>query len=187
MANLNSVKHVNVVDAKSDEFNEDPLVGFHFAIDIGGEIQGYFTECSGLGSETEIIEHKMIGDNGVEVTKKIPGRLKWEDITLKRGITSNLDIWEWRKMVEDGDVEGARRNGSIIMFNQELKQVASWSFERGWPSKVTGPQPKADSNEVGMEEVVITHEYISRDSKIKKAGAAFIGAATVGGGAQSAG
>ena len=53
---------------------EDPLVGFHFSIDIQGVVKGYFTEVSGLGSEHEIIEHKVINESGHEVVMKIPGR-----------------------------------------------------------------------------------------------------------------
>lgn len=142
--------------------NENPLVGFHFAVDIQGVIKGFFTECSGLGSEHDVIEHKVVNESGKEIVQKIPGRLKWENITLKRGITSDMDIWKWRKQVEDGDVKGARKNGSIIMFDQTLAEVARWNFERAWPVKVTGPQPKSDSNEVGIEELTITHEYIVR-------------------------
>ena len=143
---------------------EDPLLGFHFALDLGGTIAGYFTECSGIGSEHEVIEHKVINESGQEVIMKIPGRLKWENMVFKRGITSSMDIWDWRKTVEDGDVEGARRNGSVIMFDQQLNPVAQWDFERAWPVKVSGPQPKADSNEVGVEELTIAHEYIKRVS-----------------------
>ncbi|MBK9052412.1 MAG: phage tail protein [Chloroflexi bacterium] len=143
--------------------HEDPLVSFHFAVDIQGVVTGFFTECSGLGSETEIVEHKVVKD-GIEVVMKIPGRLKWENIVLKRGITSNLDIWTWRKQVETGDVAGARRDGSIVMFDQTLSEVARWNFIRGWPSKVTGPSVKSDSNEIGVEELTITHEYIERIS-----------------------
>jgi phage tail-like protein len=141
----------------------NPLVGFHFAVDIQGVIKGYFTECSGLGSEHEIIEHKVVTEKGQEVVMKIPGRLKWENISLNRGITENMDIWKWRKQVEDGDVDGARRDGSIIMFDQKLTEVARWNFERAWPSKVSGPTPKADGNEIGNEELEITHEYIKRE------------------------
>lgn len=141
----------------------DPLVSFHFAVDLQGVITGYFTECSGLGSEQEVIEHKVVNEKGVEVMLKIPGRLKWENITLKRGITESMDIWEWRQQVEDGDVEGARRDGSITMFNQKLEPVARWDFRRAWPVKVSGPQPKTDSNEIGIEELAIAHEYIRRE------------------------
>jgi len=141
---------------------ELPLVGFHFAVDISGVITGYFTECSGLGSEHEVIEHKVVTEKGTEVVMKIPGRLKWENITLKRGITSSMDIWTWRKEVESGNVDSARRDGSIIMFDQTLKEVARWNFLRAWPVKVTGPQPKSDSNEIGIEELTLAHEYIER-------------------------
>lgn len=142
--------------------DELPLVGFHFAVDISGVITGYFTECSGLGSEHEVIEHKVVTEKGTEVVMKIPGRLKWENITLKRGITSSMDIWTWRKEVESGNVDSARRDGSIIMFDQQLTEVARWNFLRAWPVKVTGPQPKSDSNEIGIEELTIAHEYIER-------------------------
>jgi len=141
---------------------EDPLVGFHFGIEIQGVINGYFTECSGLGSEQEVIEHKVVTEQGTEVIMKLPGRLKWENITLKRGITSNMDIWKWRKDVEDGNVDSARHNGSVIMYDQHLNSVARWNFEQAWPVKVSGPQPKADSNEIGVEELTIAHEYIER-------------------------
>jgi phage tail-like protein len=125
-------------------------------------VTGYFTECSGLGSEHEVVEHKVVTETGQEVVLKLPGRLKWDNITLKRGITSNMDIWDWRKQVEDGGVTGARRDGSIVMYDQELKPVARWDFERAWPLKVSGPSPKADSNEIGIEELTIAHEYITR-------------------------
>ncbi|NJN54967.1 MAG: phage tail protein [Anaerolineae bacterium] len=141
---------------------EDPLVGFHFGIEIQGVVSGFFTECSGLGSEQEIIEHKVITEAGQEVIMKLPGRLKWENISLKRGITSSMDIWNWRKQVEDGDVDAARHNGSVVMYDQHLKPVARWNFEQAWPVKVSGPQPKADSNEIGVEELTIAHEYIVR-------------------------
>jgi phage tail-like protein len=141
---------------------EDPLVGFHFGIEIQGVVNGFFTECSGIGSEQEVIEHKVVSESGQEVVMKLPGRLKWENITLKRGITSSMDIWDWRKQVEDGDVDGARHNGSIVMYDQRLSAVARWNFENAWPVKVTGPQPKSDSNDIGVEELTIAHEYIVR-------------------------
>lgn len=142
--------------------NELPLVGFHFALELQGKVTGYFTECSGIGSEHEVVDHKVVTPDGKQVFMKIPGRLKWGDVTLKRGVTSSMDIWKWRKQVEDGQVEQARCNGSIIMYDQTLKPVARWDFQRAWPTKVSGPTPKADGNEIGLEELTIAHEYITR-------------------------
>ena len=141
---------------------QDPLLGFNFALDLAGKIKGYFTEVSGIGSESEVVEHKVVTEKGVEVVLRVPGRLKWTEITLKRGITSDMEIWKWRKLVEDGKVKDARINGSIIMFDRELKEAARWNIVNAWPSKVTGPVPKADGNEIGVEELTIVHEYITR-------------------------
>lgn len=141
----------------------DPLVGFHYGIEVQGVVNGYFTECSGIGSENELIEHKVVDEKGRESIQKIPGRLKWQDVTLKRGITSNMDIWDWRDQIVQGKVDDARKNGSIVMFDQGGDEVARWNFENAWPLKVSGPSMKADSNEFGIEELVITHEGLYRE------------------------
>jgi phage tail-like protein len=141
---------------------EDPLVGFNFMIDVGGKIKGYFTEVNGLGSENEVIESKVMTEKGVEVILKIPGRLKWGDITLKRGITSSLDMWDWRQMVVDGDAAGARMNGSIVMFDRTGTETARWNITNAWPLKISGPSPKSDSNEISVEELTLVHEAIVR-------------------------
>ncbi len=141
---------------------KDPLVQFSYALDLGGKVKGYFTECSGLGSEHDVVEHKVVDEKGRQMVKMVPGRIKWDKITLKRGITDAKDIWDWRKKVEDGQVEAARIDGSIIMMDQELKPVARWNFEGGWPSKVSGPQLKSASNEIGVEELTIVHHRLER-------------------------
>ncbi|HEY93632.1 MAG TPA: phage tail protein [Dehalococcoidia bacterium] len=148
-----------------DTSRQDPLVGYNFSLEVGGgKISGYFTEVSGLGSETKTIKQAVVNDKGHTVVLQIPGRLEWGDIVLKRGITSNLDMWEWRKQVEEGDVDQARMNGSIVMYDQTLSEVARWNFNNAWPSKISGPAPKADSNEIGVEELTLVHEYITRVS-----------------------
>ena len=148
--------------AANDAVAGDPLVSFNFGVEVSGVISGYFTEASGLGSEHEVIEHKIVSPEGREVVRKIPGRLKWGDITLKRGITASMDFWDWRKMVEDGNVQEARRNGSIVMYDETFSEVARWNFENGWPSKVDGPTANTTSNEVGIEQMTIVHEGIVR-------------------------
>jgi phage tail-like protein len=141
---------------------KDPLVSFQYAVEIQGKVSGYFTECTGLGSENEVIEHKVVDKRGKEIIQKVPGRLKWENIVLKRGITDSMDIWDWRKKVEEGKVDEARANGSIVMMDQHLNPVARWNFENAWPVKVSGPSMKSDSNEIGIEELTIAHEGLWR-------------------------
>jgi phage tail-like protein len=88
--------------------------------------------------------------------------MKYSDITLKRGITDNMDMWKWRKMVEDGQVVQARLNGTIMMFDQNGEVTARWNLVNAWPAKLNGPSANATANEVGIEEFVITHEGYER-------------------------
>lgn len=150
--------------AKASGRATDPLVGFNFRLEIEGKITGYFTEAGGLGSENEVIEQKVVDDSGRDFVQKVPGRLKYSDISLKRGITDDMQIWKWRQMVIDGDMKGARTNCSVIMCDRNFEDIARWNFSNAWPSKVSGPTLKADSNEFGVEEVVLVHEGLVRES-----------------------
>jgi phage tail-like protein len=140
----------------------DPFVSAWFAIEFQGKISGAFRECSGLGSENEVIESKASGPDGRIVIKKIPGNMKWNNITLKRGITDTMDMWEWRALVEEGNINEARKNGAIIMYSHSGIPIARWEFVAAWPSKLTGPTANATANEVAIEELEITHEGYKR-------------------------
>ena len=141
----------------------EPLTGFYFGLEIEGKVTGYFTECSGIGSRNWVVDHKIVDESGKEIIQKIPGRLTWSSIILKRGITSNMDIWDWRGKVEEGKMDDARTNISIIMYNQVTEEVARWNFENAWPCRITGPSlPDSESNELGVEEVEIVHEGMTR-------------------------
>lgn len=143
---------------------EDPLVAFKFALEIEGKLSGYFTNVTGIGSETEVIEQKVTGENGETIIQKIPGRHTWTEITLKRGVTTNLEIWEWRKMVVQGKINDARTNCSIVALSQDNQETARWNFTNAWPTKVTGPEMDSAGTNYMVEEVSIVHEGLERVS-----------------------
>ena len=77
----------------------DPYSNFNFVVEIEGIPDGTFTECSGLCSETEAIHYREGGQFGVRV---LPGRTNYSAITLKRGITADLSLWNWYKATAQG-------------------------------------------------------------------------------------
>lgn len=140
----------------------DPLVSAWFGVEFQGQVVGAFRECTGLGSENELVEYKASGAKGEFIIKKVPGRMKWNNITLKRGITDAMDMWQWRALVEQGKITDARKNGTITMYNQQGIAIAKWDFVNAWPSKLTGPSANAGSNEVAIEELELVHEGYKR-------------------------
>jgi phage tail-like protein len=139
---------------------EDPLLSFAFSLELDGVVLGYFTEVSGIGSETEVIEQRVVNEQGQELILKVPGRLKINNITLKRGITSNMSVWTWRKQVEDGKIEEATRNATLTMLDQALNTVAQWNLLNCWPADLSftySPDPVT-----ALEELVIVCETYER-------------------------
>jgi phage tail-like protein len=141
---------------------KDGLISSFFSLEITGKLVGAFREVTNLGSENQIVEDRSRGPDGKYIIKKIPGTLKWNDITLKQGMTDNMDMWKWRKLVEEGKVDDARANGSITMYDTTGKPVARWELTNCWPSKLSGPAGKADGNEIAVQELVLTHEGYAR-------------------------
>lgn len=140
----------------------DAFLSPWFGIEFQGKITGAFRECSGLGSENEVVEDKAVGPDGKHRNKKIPGNLKINNIQLKQGITDDMDMWTWRKLVEEGKVAEARKNGSLVLFSHEGKEMARWDFVNAWPCKITGPAVNATSNEIAIEELELAIEGYKR-------------------------
>ena len=133
---------------------KDPFASFNFIVEIDGIPIAAFSECSGLDTETDIIEYREGSDDNT--VRKIPGLNKFSNISLKRGVTKDLDLWNWRKTVLDGVT--IRKSGSIILLNERREPVLRWNFKHGWPVKWEGPTLKARGNEIAIETLVIAHE-----------------------------
>jgi len=145
-----------------NEEQKEPLATYRFYLEMDGIVSAQFRECTGLNSTSEVIESRESNKDGKIMIKKVPGNLKWDDLVLKRGFTTDKQLLKWRQLVEKGDMKTGRKNGSIVMYNSEDTESARWSFTNGWPSKLTGPSLNSTSNEVAVEEITITHEGLER-------------------------
>jgi phage tail-like protein len=141
----------------------EPRPASHFRLKIGGhETVGVFREVSGLESETEIIEHKSVDENGIPVTRKVPGHTKWSNLTLKRGVDENLELWKWRDQVTKEGPDSARVDGTIELLDYKGSVISTYKFIQGWPIKYSGGTLNATSNEIALEEIQICHEGLER-------------------------
>ena len=134
----------------------DPYSAFNFLVEIDGVTEAGFAECSGLTTETDIIEYRN-GNEDITV-RKLPGLRKYTNIVFKRGYTDSKELWEWRKTVIDGQTE--RQSGSIVMLNEAREEALRWNFREGWPCKWEGASFNAKNNEVAIETMEIAVEHI---------------------------
>lgn len=133
---------------------DDPYAQFNFLVELGNEPAAGFTEASGLTAESDVIEYRLSSDQ--PTVRKLPGLLKYGNITLKRGYTKDKTLWEWRKTTLDGQTE--RRDGAIILQDEARQEVMRWTFIEGWISKYEGASLNSTSNEVAIESIEIAHE-----------------------------
>ena len=132
----------------------DPYRNFRFRLEIDGIVQAGFSELSGVEVDVDLVEYRE-GTDPIH-KRKMPGLVKYTDITLKKGLTDSTELWDWFKTVVNGQTE--RKSGSIILMDEEGKDAIRWNFVEGWPSKWTGPDFKADGNAVAIETLIIKHE-----------------------------
>jgi len=145
-----------------DALTGDPLVSFNFEVRFDGQLAGYFTSVSGISAKIEVTEHKIVGSGDREAVRKVPGRATVGEITLARGLTANMDAYNWRKKVEQGQVGEARTNGSIIMYDQAGTAVAQWDFEAVWPSKIDYDGFDSSSSSIVNETITLVYEDMFR-------------------------
>ena len=141
---------------------KDPFHGFNFRVEIGGIQRAGFREASGLDSANDPVEYRE-GDEKGNTPRKLSGLNKYSNISLKRGVTDDKDLWEWRKKVIGGHVDSARIDGHIVLVNDAGEDKVRWKFVSGWPTKWTGPSFNATSNDVAIETLEIAHEGVDRE------------------------
>ena len=143
----------------------DPYTAYNFQVIVtnvsndGKAVSGSFSEVSGLEVEIPSIKYR----NGSEDTtqRKLPGLKDPKDITLKRGITGDIDFWKWIVEVLNGKVR--RTSGAILLLDENRNEVMRWKFDRAWPCKYTGPAMHAGNNEIAIETLVICCESLLID------------------------
>jgi phage tail-like protein len=118
-----------------------PLTSFTFGLKITGNnspLSGgtaFFKSVGGLSSETEVVDFREGGVNGT--TKKIAGTTHFQNITLKRTLNSDPSLAVWRKIVEGGNYQQAQRTAVLIAYDNSNKEVARWTLNNAWPSKIS--------------------------------------------------
>lgn len=118
---------------------------------------GGFSECGGLEMSLQVEEFREGGNNGRVL--KFPTRVTWSNITLKKGVTSSTELWDWHYSFTEG--KGKRRDGVIVLLDDRQVPHNVWYFCRGLPVKYTGPALNATQSSVAIESVEIAHEGLS--------------------------
>src|SRR3954451_10829618 len=146
--------------AGDNQFDADTPISSTFVVDVDGETIGRFSEVNGLELTIEVETIEEGGQN--DFVHKLPGRITWPNITLKRGITQTDNLMTWIRKSAGEDFEGAdhtltRSTFGITMLSSSGSSLRSSSVEGAFPVSWKGPQFTASSDDVLTEELEIAH------------------------------
>lgn len=138
--------------------NEWPQPKFHFHVTIG-DAEMFFTEISGLDSETQVIKYRA-GNSKTFSTIKMPGLHKVGNIRLKRGVFKNANIFsDFNNAMH---MNAMKKETAIIQLIDEKGNVAmTWQLINAFPVKITGSDLNASGNEVAIESLELAHEGLT--------------------------
>ncbi|HBE18951.1 MAG TPA: phage tail protein [Cyanobacteria bacterium UBA11149] len=127
----------------------------HFYVEIESQLSASFSECSGFGVQ---IDKEVFSEGGVNNQQRIfLKQAKFNDVTLKRGITDNTIFWNWiNNTLSPGKKE--RRNINILVFNQAGETMQCWTLTGAVPVAWKTAALQANSNAVAIEELTLAYE-----------------------------
>lgn len=136
----------------------DPFRSFNFRLEIDNLTVAAFSEVGGLNAETNVAEYRAGNDVPLHV-RKLPGLHKHGNITLKRGMVKDASLHDWFANVARGTPD--RRNGTVVLMDEQRHDVIRWHFEGAWPVKITASDFKAIANDIAVETIELVVENIS--------------------------
>jgi len=144
----------------NDSFDGERVTAATFLFEVDGVEIGRFMGVSGLEVTVAVEEIEEGGENSY--VHKLPGRMTWPNITLKRGITQNDTLLAWlnKSSGEQFSANGnklSRSTAAITLMGPAGQRLRAWEFDGAFPIKWKGPEFDAASTDMAMEELEITH------------------------------
>ena len=141
-----------------------PFTAFNFAVEIKVDgvamqvVDAAFSECDGLEMTMDVKTIREGGNNGRQI--RLTGPLTFGQVTMKRGMTSNLELWDWfNLMLTDHSL---RADAEIVIFASDGEtERARFQLSRCVPVKLKSPPLSAKDGAVAIEELQIAYEKLT--------------------------
>lgn len=154
-----------------NSYRFDPYRNFKFKIKWDNEYVAGLNKCSALKKSTEMVEWWDGGDNST--SRKLPGKTKYEAITLEQGVTHDTRFEEWANLVNNFKGQAAmslrdyRKNITIDVFNLAGQKVFSFNVYRCWISEYQAlPELDTSANAVMITTIKLENEGWERDASV---------------------
>jgi phage tail-like protein len=137
------------------EARRDPYLNFNFLVQIGGDTVAGFREADLPEAKIEIAAYREGSERGNAI-RRLPGRVEYGPLILRRGFAGDRTLFQWWRNVADGNLD--RRNVVVVLRDQSGREAARWAFRDTLPMKYTAPSFNAKGTDVAIESIELTVE-----------------------------
>jgi phage tail-like protein len=140
-----------------------PFTSFNFSVEInrgedgGPLVNASFSDCDGLEMSMEVKTIREGGANDRQI--RLNGMVAYGQLTLKRGMTGNFDLWTWfRDSVDDPRL---RASAEVVLLGADGEtERARFQLSRCVPVKIKAPAFNAKEGQVAVEELQVAYETL---------------------------
>lgn len=142
-----------------------PFTAFNFLVEVqvpgmdGTLAHAAFSECDGLEMTMESKTIREGGRNSGPV--HMAGPVGYGQLTLKRGMTSNVDLWRWFERVNGPGNGGLRGTAEIVSLHSDAF-TEQFRFRLGGclPVKLKASPFNAKDGQIAIEEMQVAYESL---------------------------
>jgi phage tail-like protein len=160
------------MNASTNRF--DPYRNFRFKVKWDGQYVAGLTKMGALKRTTEMVEFREAGEN--IVSRKLPGKSKYEPVSLEAGITFDTAFADWANLVNDfashsiTSLGEFRKNVTVDVFNEAGILALSYHLYRAWVAEYQAlPDLDASANAVAITTIKLEYEWFERDPQVNEA------------------
>ena len=147
----------------------EPFTGLNFRVEImlpgAAEplCEAAFAECDGMEMRFDVIRFREGGDS---TTHLAPGPASFGEVTLRRGMTTSFDLWDWCGAALQGQPQ--RADVRVVMLSEDGEERAVFRLWRCLPVRLKAPRLDAMHAAVAIEELQIACEALTLEGSEPK-------------------
>jgi phage tail-like protein len=158
----------NIFPANLTRYSPYPTYRFLVYFDRSSTPVAAVSKVGALKRSSDVIEYK---EGGSAITLKSPARVKYDPITLERGITQDKDFIafaNYAQVLDHGvpstSMANLRKEITIVLLNEEAQPVLRYLVHRCWVSEFQAlPDLDAGANAVAIEHIKLENEGWEQD------------------------
>jgi phage tail-like protein len=141
-----------------------PFTSFNFSVVITLEgrserlCNAAFAECDGLEMTMDVKTIREGGNNGQQI--RLAGPVSYGQVTLKRGMTSSFDLWDWFDEAVANPALRASTEVTVLAADGKTERVR-FQLARCLPVKIKAPPLNAKDGTVAIEELQIAYQMLT--------------------------